>query len=233
MKRRHTGHHRGHQRGLSLVELMVGIAVGMFVVAAAATLVTTQLSANRRLLLEVQVQQDLRATADIMTRELRRAGSLPTLSDSVAYVWSTGQGWAMNPYMAVSPASAPADSMGFESNRSAGGSGPYGFRLVNGLIESRLGPAGWQPLTDRTTMEVTQFVVTPQAAPPIQLSCNKRCADGTKDCWPTLTVRSYTIDITGRSASDASVVRNVRSVVRLKNDLVLSDPALGVSACPA
>lgn len=56
------------QRGLSLVELMVGITVGLFVVAAAATLVANQLSDNRRLLLETQVQQDLRATMDIITR---------------------------------------------------------------------------------------------------------------------------------------------------------------------
>ncbi|MBL0296208.1 MAG: hypothetical protein IPQ21_03185 [Betaproteobacteria bacterium] len=53
---------------------MVGITVGLFIVAAAAMLVTTQLGDNRRLLLETQVQQDLRATADIITRELRRAG---------------------------------------------------------------------------------------------------------------------------------------------------------------
>lgn len=223
---------RARQRGLSLVELMVGIAVGMFIVAAAATLVTTQLTENRRLLLEVQVQQDLRATVDIMTRELRRSGSLPFLGDSTSYVWTSGQSWAVNPYMAVTPASAPANSVGFESNRSEGGSGPYGFRLVNGTIESRLGPAGWQPLTDRATMEVTHFLVTPQIQPSIVVSCNKLCSDGTKSCWPNITVRSYLIDVTGRSASDSAVVRSVSSTVRLKNDVVLSDPALGTSACP-
>ena len=53
---------------------MVGVAIGLFVVAAASMLVVTQLSDNRRLTLETQVQQDLRATADIITRELRRAG---------------------------------------------------------------------------------------------------------------------------------------------------------------
>ena len=64
---------RAH-RGMSLVELMVGITVGLLVVAGASLLVSSQLSENRRLLLETQVQQDLRATADIIARQLRRSG---------------------------------------------------------------------------------------------------------------------------------------------------------------
>ena len=61
-------------RGLSLVELMVGITIGLIVVAGATLLTATQLSDNRRLLLETQVQQDLRAAADIIAREVRRGG---------------------------------------------------------------------------------------------------------------------------------------------------------------
>ena len=76
------------QRGLSIVELMVGVAIGLFVVAAASMLVVTQLSDNRRLTLETQVQQDLRATADIITRELRRAGHWGKARDGV---WYRGQ----------------------------------------------------------------------------------------------------------------------------------------------
>ena len=55
---------RAAQRGLSIVEMMVGIAVGLIVVAAATLMVAGQLADNRRLLLETQVQQDLRASAD-------------------------------------------------------------------------------------------------------------------------------------------------------------------------
>ena len=220
------------QRGLSLVELMVGIAVGMFVVAAAATLVTTQLTENRRLLLEVQVQQDLRATADIITRELRRAGSIAYISDSVGYVWSPGAVWAQNPYMLVNLTPGPASVVTFESYRTQGSSGPYGFKLEQGIIKSNTG-GNWQDLTDRSTMEVTTFSVTSQAQPAIVIACSKLCADLTQSCWPTVTVRAYTVDIVAKSTTDASVIRSVRSVVRLKNDRVLSDPALGTSPCPA
>lgn len=223
---------RLRQRGLSLVELMVGITVGMFVVAAAATLVTTQLTENRRLLLEVQVQQDLRATADIITRELRRAGSIAFISDATGYVWSPGSSWAQNPYMTVSLTPGPPSTVTFESNRTQGSSGPYGFKLEQGVIKSNTAGA-WHELTDRAAMEVTTFSVTSQAQPPIVVACSKLCADGTQSCWPTVTVRSYTVDISGRSTSDVSVIRNIRSVVRLKNDRVATDPTLGTSPCPA
>jgi len=65
---------RGTQGGLSMVELMVGVAVGLFVVAGATVAVSNQLGDNRRLMLETQIQQDLRATADLIAKDLRRAG---------------------------------------------------------------------------------------------------------------------------------------------------------------
>jgi len=65
---------RGHSIGLSIVELLVGIAIGLFILAGATLVTSTQLSNNRLLLLETQIQQDLRSTADLITRELRRSG---------------------------------------------------------------------------------------------------------------------------------------------------------------
>lgn len=225
---------RAGERGLSLVELMVGIAVGMFVVAAAATLVTTQLTENRRLLLEVQVQQDLRATADIITRELRRAGSIASITDSQGFVWAPGSSWITDTGLsAVTPAAGSDSTVNYRSSRTPGQNGPYGFRLRAGVIESELATAGWQQLTDPATMTVTVFNVTAQPEPAVVVACSKLCSDNTQACWPRVTVRAYAIDITGRSTSDASVVRSVRSVVRLKNDLVTTDPGLGARACPA
>ena len=62
------------QRGLSIVELMVGIAVGMFLVAGAVTMFVGNLTSSRQLLVEARVNQDLRATVDLISRDLRRAG---------------------------------------------------------------------------------------------------------------------------------------------------------------
>ena len=66
---------RRGQRGLSLVELLVGLALGLLVVAGGAALLARQhLREHRALLLEARLMQDLRTAADLVARDLRRAG---------------------------------------------------------------------------------------------------------------------------------------------------------------
>lgn len=216
------------QRGASLVELMVGVAVGLVVVAAAVTLATVQVSEHRRLQLEAQVQQDLRAAADLVTRELRRAGHWPEATLAIA----TGDASAVpNPHAAITPTATAATQVDFAYARPDAASGPFGFRLDGRVLRMRLGAAGWQELTDANVLRVTAFSVTPRPAAPIRLPCPRPCADGTTDCWPTLTVRELAIDIAGESAVDPTVRRTLRTVVRPRNDLVAFDTAGPV--CPA
>ncbi len=224
------------QRGLSLVELMVGIAVGMFVAAAAATLVATQLTDNRRLLLEVQLQQDLRATTDIITRDLRRSGAVSLLSGAASFVWSpAAPDFIQNPMLDIAVA---AGSVLFENGRLPGESGQYGYRLSQigavGVIESRLSDnANWQVLTDSAVVDVVTFTVTPQPEPPVVVPCPKLCPDATQNCWPRISVRKYVIDITGRSVGDPTIRRSLQSVVRTRADQVTTDPANAPGFCPA
>lgn len=217
-------------RGLSLVELLVGIAVGLFVVASAAMLVSTQLNDNRRLLLETQVQQDLRAAADIITRELRRAGHWPGAAD---FVWTGGAAAAANPYSAVTVKAGPPAEVGFRYWRQANEWGPFGFKQDGNVLKTLLSAGGWQELTDGNTLRITAFSITPRDGPQTRLPCPNLCPDGTDSCWPTLTVRELDLDIEGEAASDPSVKRSLRTVVRLRNDLVRFHAA-GVPAqvCP-
>jgi type II secretory pathway component PulJ len=235
------GHARRPPRGLSIVELMVGIAIGLFVVAAASMLVATQLSDNRRLTLETQVQQDLRATADIITRELRRAGHWGKARDGVWYADNVAI-VRDNPYSAVAKADGSTFADGEDSHAlmlsyarsgdEADESGAIesaeqlGFRLNNGVIQTQLGENNWQALTDGNTLNITEFKLTMNVQP-IPLECSKPCPDPLVDCRPTLQVRNIRLDITGQAAHDSSVVRSLRSNVRLRND------ALTPGTCPA
>lgn len=221
-------------RGMSLVELMVGIAIGLFVVAAAATLVATQLTENRKVQLELQVQQDLRATADIITRELRRSASLAGMAESADKAWQPGTDWFPNYNSAATPASGASADIAFKQARSAGGSGSSGYKLVNGVVLTVLeGAAQDQPLTDPATMVVTAFSIQLDTELPVVAACPKLCSDGTDACWPRSSIRTYTLNMTGRSANDASVVRSLSSSVRVRNDVVAGDGALGTRNCPA
>jgi type IV pilus assembly protein PilW len=222
---------RGHpalsQRGLSLVELMVGVAVGLFVVAGATMLVANQLGDNRRLLLETQIQQDLRAAADIVARDIRRSGYWGSAQTGVWYAGSPGV--TANPYTTLAPAvsGAAASSVAFNYSRGVENNAidaieQSGFQLVNGVIQMRVG-GNWQPLTDDRTLRITNFQAT-MTASPITLSCFLPCG-AMVNCPPTQTVREVEVVIEGRAVVDANVRRSVRSNVRLRNDLV-------AGACP-
>lgn len=223
---------RRQQQGLSLVELMVGIAVGLFVVAAAALVVTTQLGENRRLLLETQVQQDLRATMDIITREMRRAGSWESAELGVWY--AGGPVVQQSTFNTMTPVAVAAAETQFRYRRGPGQEGPFGFKLEGGVVKSLIGNA-WQDLTDGNVMRVTNFVITPVQADTSQLQCPRACSVDPNDtaCWPTVTVRSYTVNITAQATHDAAVQRSVRSRVRLRNDAVrFNDAANPNRVCP-
>jgi hypothetical protein len=203
---------------MSVVELMVGIAVGLFVVLAATLVVTTQLNENRRLLLETQLQQDLRASSDIIAREIRRAGSWGAAESGI---WYAGR-----PSPAASNAFPTLELDGtraieFEYQRRPGEEGPFGFEVTSGgVIRSQLGDAGWQDLTDSKVMNVSGFVVTLQQTASERLPCPRPCPAGGTDCWPRLIERTVQLDITAASRSDDSVSRTLTTFVRLRNDMV-------------
>ena len=145
------------QRGLSLVELMVGLAVGLLVVAATTTMVAAQLADNRRLLLEAQVQQDLRTAADLIARDLRRAGFWHDAARATA-AGGAALGMIGNPYAAVAPALNAASASQIDyvyayatrtvDDNQVNDDEVYGFRLRNGVVETQLGRGNWQALTD-------------------------------------------------------------------------------------
>ena len=177
-----------HQRGLSMVEFMVGIAVGLFIVGGATKLFADFIGSNKRLMLETRVNQDLRAAADIVARDVRRAGYW---NDSIAGVWGTGAaGVTANPHTTgVGAVSSTATSVNYSYARSAAAlldavdpSEYAGFRTVavNGINvlqmqDGQVGGVGsWQAVTDPGTVNITTFGVTP-ASPALVNDLSSYC----------------------------------------------------------
>ncbi len=214
------------QRGLSMVELLVGVAIALFAAAAGATLLAGHLREHRALLLEARLMQDLRSTADLVTRDLRRAGHWGAASDGV---WSVGaSGVAANPYLALTPATAASDAVSFRysrdatENNSVDANEQFGFRLRNGAIELQLGAGNWQALTDTASLTITQFSVTPTVQDiSLEGFCATPCPAGSASCPPHQQVRSLAVVLGGRLVADPAVTRSVRSEVRLRNDTVV------------
>ena len=213
------------QRGLSMVELLVGAAIALFIAAAGATLLAGNLRESRNLLLEARLLQDLRTATDVISRDLRRAGYWGAATEGVWTVGATAV--AANPYVAVAPGTGASDAVSFRYSRDATENNAvdtneqFGFRLRNRVIEMQLGAGNWQALTDAGTLDVTEFSVTP-AVQEIVLGayCTQACPVGSPTCPPRQQVRSLALVVTGRSTADPTVVRSLRSTIRLRNDAV-------------
>lgn len=217
-------------RGLSLVELMVGLTIGLFIVAGTLTLFANQISSARRLLQEARLHHEMRSAMDLVTRDLRRAG-----------VWDNavrGVAAQPNPYQPIAlfrdaPGSDRIEHQ-FTRDASTPGRGTendvvdsnewFGFRLRNGVLQMMLGGSGYQPLTDPAAINVVAFGITDGTLPALALpsACRGTCTGAS---CPTLTVRGYTLTLSAQLASDPTVRRTLTTTVRPRND------AIG-GACP-
>ena len=229
------------QKGLSLVELLIGVTVGLFVVAAAGMLLSTHLTENRRLLLETQLQQDLRATADIISREIRRAGYWATAQDGV---WRpTLPEPSVNPFRNLIVTAGTQGAIEYDYKRPDNATGPFKYRVHNGIIKTQLASTtAEQDLTDSRVLYVDSVEITQTTSDTVRLSCPKACpvpatppvapATTIDYCWPLFGVSEFVVTITGHSVSDSSIERSVTSRVRLRNDQVQYDAVSGV-VCPS
>lgn len=220
---------RARQRGLSILELLVGSAVGMIIVGGAVMLVAKNMVGSRMLLAETRLNQDLRNAADLVSRDLRRAGYWGNAIQGTIAI-GTSALTTQNPYSSVASPSADAIDYNFSrdnatDNNTLDANEQFGFRLHADALQMQTGN-GWTDVTDKSLVRITKLNLTPTVTS-ISLgdTCPTLCGIGTPNC-PTVTVRSYTIELDGQSVQDANVQRSLRSTVRVRNDKVSG-------ACPA
>jgi type IV pilus assembly protein PilW len=210
-------------RGLSIVELMVGIAVGLMVVAGALSMSASNMGKSRQLLGDVRFNQDLRVAADLITRDLRRAGYWGAAISGTQAIGATST-TAQNPY-AGAAVSTDGDvqyrfSRDSAENNTLDANEQFGFRIRDGALQMRADADGWKDVTDTKVMTMPDDglrIVPTETVVPLGHLCPRPCNAGTPNC-PASTVRSYAILLTATSVADAAVTRELRTTVRLRND---------------
>ncbi len=229
MRRGVTSHGR-RQRGLSLVETLIGTALGLLLVAGGITVLLMHLRENRALVEHSRLMHDLRSASELIARDLRRAGHW---GDAGAGVWTReaqATDVATNPYAAFDATASTVTlrySLDSAENQQVDSNEQFGFRLRSGALEMRVGGASWQSMTDVTTMKVTALEFVPHAVTlDLGALCSAPCASGDASCPPRQTLRSAIVTITAQSATDARTVRTARTAVRLRNDEI-------TGRCPA
>lgn len=217
------------QAGFSLVELMIGSALGLLVVAAATRFTLDQLQHQRRHLLQARLEQDLRTVTDMIVRDLRRAGYR---QDSLA---GTGPAASPNPHAAITTGSGAAVRYSLSRPTDDGdgsASQQAGWRLARGGIDTLLG-GRWQSVTDPKVLRVQTLSIEPSlhcvslshqcAAPGLADSCTPAGA-----AYPRLWVRHYALSVRASAAQDPTLQRELQASVRVRNDAIESP-----QGCPA
>jgi len=207
--------------GLSLVELLVGLAVGLTVVTIALLAWAQHVRETRHLLLETQLMQTLRSTTDLMTRNLRRAGHWAAAAEGV---WQGEPSRPKaNPYSLTTVAPQEV-SFGHTPPGTAEpqpvGQGRLGYRLRQGVVEMRIGLGAWQAMTDPGQLVVTEMTLASEVlGESLPRLCAQACpTHAGSSCPPRQEVKRITLRLRAASARDPSVARELRSAVRLRND---------------
>lgn len=208
------------QTGASIVALMVGIAIGLFILAGALTLYTNHVQNNRALMLSMRLNQELRAVADLVARDLKRAGHWKNAVAGIASENATG---AINTYTSIENVGTPnAAELSYkyavDTNNAVSNAESFGFRLQNGVIQmTRDNGATWDNLTDEATTTVTNFAIV---AINRTVATTQYCQTATPVTPPALTIRVFRLTIAGQSKADATIARTVEESVRVRSDLI-------------
>ena len=211
---------------MSLVEMMVGMAVGLFVVGGALSSFVSNVTSSRRMLVEARLHQDLRAAADLISRDLRRAGYWGNAIRGTIAVGS-GSATAPNPYGAIATA---ASSVGYNYSAAADGNSAendalnvgeqFGFRVASdGVIQMQTAANTWQDLTDKNVMRVTSMSIdsTGTVSIPMGSVCPTPVAANAAN-YPYIVLRQYTLTLTAQAADDGGMTRQLRTRVKARND---------------
>jgi len=198
-------------QGFSLVELMIALVVGMVVSGAAIALVVSIMKSNADTIRATRLTQELRTTAEVIGRDLRRARSV---QDPVANV---GAATVLNACNTISPASSDPSPSGtcityaYDCDKPSSGSTTGTFRAV-GLAAGKVRLANSSSATPSC----------PSATTGTQLSSDAITITGLT--FTALNSDGYTIRVTGRFTNDPSstnpLLRSITQEVRVRSAAV-------------
>lgn len=204
-------------RGFNLIELMIGMTVGLFILIGASSLMVGQIGDHRRLTLETRTEQDVRAIAEMMARDLRAAG---VQSTPMQTLWSESN---------AAPAANPNADVTIDAGGTrvifklleAGVTVRRGYQLADGVLYRLVESGGVlrsQPMTDPNTLSIAAFrVSTLSNAFSLESACDLPC-NGAPDCPPKTVMRAIRIELEATAAHDNQVKRSLDFTVRNQAD---------------
>lgn len=237
---------QNRQKGFSLVELMVGMVIGLIIVGAAGTVYVNAVRSGSDTLRSAKLNMELRGAMEIMVAEIRRAGHFNMASPATNLFTQA----------ATNLSSPSADCILFSYDAGVGNgaidtSDFFGFKKANSAISMRFGgtapstSAGcsvgtdsWEPITDPNSViiDTLTFAITYQClnAQTGLNSAVQPCSAG-NSVYTTATtgvpsksdlveIRDVTISLVGRHKDDPLTTMSLSQSVRVRNDRIQTVP---------
>lgn len=220
------------ESGVSLIELMIGMVVGLIVLAGGMAFFINSVSSNRQILQKRLLNQELKATMSLMTREIRRAqyvanaevhrNTLPCTdafcdandfalpsSNTILFSYDRNDNGSQSADECLGFARITASSIGLVAV-------PNGWDCTGTTTST---PSSWTPLTDSRTIDITDLNI---------------CVLCTPSTGTAFYDRNVNICLTGRMRSDASVTMSLSESVQVRSTIPLnSAPSYCASSgCP-
>lgn len=207
------------QAGFTLVELMIGLALGAFVVLGVLGATTGMLRGD--MLAQARLDQELRSAAFVLERELGRSGYTGAAAQALR---AGADGWS-NPFALLDVSTPGCVRFAYDLNENgmldtAEPDERQAFVLADGALLRRTGGAdfdcdathgAWEPLTDAASVTVSDFTASvEQTLTPVP---------GTSRALAERTV-AYVLTGTARTGQAAS--RTVQASLRLPNATVVT-----------
>jgi Tfp pilus assembly protein PilW len=235
------------QRGASVIELMVGVAVGLIAIMFVTQFFVGQLVSNTATLKATRLNQELRMIIDYTARDVRRASYW---GNAIRGVWYQGTpGVTANPLQSITVGTPPGgtdpsvattadtisytydvnangvidDNENFTIRRTVLGSGVGVVEVVQGINAQTITPISDPGSTTITglTFSTTAAGQNAAAAP---ATVNVTCIVAGPS--PVLTVREIIVTVSGGLVDDPAVIRTMQETIRIRADRI-------VGTCPA
>jgi len=222
-----------HHHGFSLVELMIAMAVGLFLMGGIVSIFGASAKAQSESMQTARLQQELRASLSIMRTDIRRAGywgnALPRLGANNPFTTATTDINVLNGGACILY-SYDLNKDGIVDNNSEF----FGFRLNNNAIEMRTSGtvtddcsinAEWVTVTDASIVTVTSLDFDTS-----NFDCRNITNAADTDCTiPVIgdvlqTIRQLDISLAGTLASSPTVARSYNDTIRVRNDQLTITP---------
>ena len=208
--------------GFALIEILVGLALGVGLVGAAATVLAGHLGEQRRQGAELSLHQALQSAVDLIARDLRRTGHRA----DAATLW-VGES---NPNTMVPP-SGPASAIEYaydapDAIEAVQAAGSLGFRVDRSTRTLQMhlqGIDNWQPVTDPAVVgiQALRFDVESNERSLLDDCVVRECPPVTAStpaapCGPSMTTRAVTVVLSGIDPNDPSVAETLTVRVSIR-----------------